>query len=69
MYIRASDEYRTANGEAAMSTAAAHAVRRPPARNPAAKVSGRATTPRRPDRARTATVPVPNSRIQPWSIT
>ena len=68
-YIRASVAYWTAHGDTARSTSTAVAAVRPPSRRPTRQASGRQATEQTPEKARTATVPVPKSRIQPWRTT
>ena len=64
-YIRASVAKRTANGDHASRTTEQTAARRPATRLAATNTNGIRATAKRPDRARTAVSPSPNSRIHP----
>ncbi len=68
-YMRASVEYRMANGDVATSRVAAQATVRPPRRLPASQANGNVTRPMTPERDRTAMSEVPNQAVQKWSIT
>ena len=68
-YMRTSVAYWTAKGERARSTSTAVAAVRPPSRRPTRQASGRQATEQTPEKARTAIVPAPKRRIQPWRNT
>ena len=58
-----------ANGELARRTTAAQAPARPARRLPATQAKGSAMTETTPEKARTATSPLPKARIQKWRST